>query len=110
MAKDTDGYYYFNRCRRCNGLITKLQLLKALGSNGEVCPCGSGMFGPTNPVRSEWRTWPVIKMAIWQMLGLLAPAPEPGVMPHLPELAQFTGSQSVTPLSVEEREFLRGDE
>lgn len=82
--KETDGLYYFNRCRRCMGLITKLQVLRAFEGRGEVCPCGSAMFGPTNPVGLEWFKLPVLKMIVWQLLGLLKPAPQPEVAPPVP--------------------------
>lgn len=73
----SDGIYYFNRCRRCNTLITKLQLLAAFKRDGVICACGSGMFGPTNPLWYEWLTPRALKMVVWKLLGLLPAAPEP---------------------------------
>jgi hypothetical protein len=80
----TDGLYYFNRCRRCTTLITKLQILRGFATGGTVCTCGSGMLGPTNPLWYEWLTPRVLKMVVYQLLGKLAPAPPsdvPGVAP-----------------------------
>lgn len=94
---ETDGLYYFNRCRRCNRLITKLQVLRAFAGRGEVCSCGSAMFGPTNPVGIEWLKPPVLKMIVWQILGLLKPAPAPEV--EAPAPIKF---QPVKPLSKDE--------
>lgn len=102
---ESDGIYYFNRCRRCNSLITKLQVIAALKVGGDVCECGSGMFGPTNPLRREWWTLPVLKMIVYKLLGWLTPAPEPSVMPHVPEVTGLM--QKVTPLSKQERELLQ---
>ena len=106
---ETDGIFYFNRCRKCTGLITKLEVLRGLKTGKNICPCGSGMFGPSNPVGSEWFSVKVLRMVIAKLLGKLAPPPEPGVMPHVPELTQFLGRppQNVTPLSVQEQELLR---
>ena len=95
--KQTDGLYYFNRCRRCNRLITKLQILKAFEGKGEVCSCGSAMFAPTNPVGLEWIKFPALKMIVWQLLGLLTPAPEPEVVAPTP-----IKYQQVPPLSKDE--------
>lgn len=97
--KETDGIYYFNRCRRCNGLVTKLMILHAMQTRADVCPCGSGMFGPTNPVKWEWVLPRTLKMIVWQLMGWLAPAPDDGVAPPVPASASF---QSVAPLSAAE--------
>ena len=75
----SDGLYYFNRCRRCNTLITKLQLKRAFASSGEICRCGSGMFGPSNPLWYEWLLPRVLKMSFYQVMGWLDPAPAPSV-------------------------------
>lgn len=72
-----DGLYYFNRCRRCNTLLTKLQLLAAFKRDGVICACGSGMFGPTNPLWYEWLTPRVLQMVVYQLLGWLPEAPPP---------------------------------
>lgn len=98
MVMETDGIYYFNRCRRCNGLVTKLMIRKAMETRAEVCPCGSGMFGPTNPVKWEWLLPRTLKMIVWQLLGWLAPAPDDGVVPPVPAAA----FSPVAPLSAEE--------
>jgi hypothetical protein len=96
--KETDGVYHFNRCRRCNGLVTKLMILDAMQTRADVCPCGSGMFGPTNPVKWEWLLPRTLKMCVWQLMGWLAPSPEDGIVPPVP-----AGSfQPVAPLSAEE--------
>ena len=97
--KETDGLYYFNRCRRCTGLITKLEVLHAFKTGGEVCSCGSAMFGPTNPIGMEWFSLRMLKMIVWQLLGRLAPAPAPDVAPPVPGTGTFPG---VAPLSPEE--------
>lgn len=94
---ETDGLYYFNRCRRCHRLITKIQILEAFQGKGEVCSCGSAMFGPTNPVGLEWLKPSVLKMIVWQLLGLLKPAPEPEVAPPMPQMFP-----KVPPLSPDE--------
>lgn len=95
----TDGLYYFNRCRRCNTLITKLQLIHGFQTEGVMCACGSGMFGPTNPLWYEWFLPRVMRMSLWQIMGWLAPAPAsdvPGVAPGPANLPP------VKPLSAEE--------
>lgn len=109
---ESDGFYYFNRCRKCHSLITKLELLHALKTGDNACACGSGMFGPTNPIRWEWVSLKVLRMVVAKLLGRLAPAPTPSVMPHVPELGTFLGRppQKVTPLSKQEQELLRGGE
>lgn len=95
---ESDGIYYFNRCRRCNGLVTKLMIRKAMETRADVCPCGSGMFGPTNPIKWEWLLPRTLKMIVYQLLGLLAPPPDDGVVPPVPPRA----FQAVAPLSAEE--------
>jgi hypothetical protein len=97
--KETDGIYHFNRCRRCNGLITKLEVLRAFKTGKDVCACGSAMFGPTNPVGAEWLKPKSLKMIVYQLLGLLAPAPPSDVMPPLPGGVNF---KRVGPLSPDE--------
>ena len=72
--EETDGMYYFNRCRRCNGLITKLESCSCLATSGESCGCGSACLGLTNPIRLEWFKPRMLKMVVWQLLGKLAPA------------------------------------
>ena len=95
----SDGIYYFNRCRRCNGLVTKLQIRKAMKTRADVCPCGSGMFGPTNPIKWEWVLPRTLKMIVYQLLGLLPPAPDDGIVLPTPAAGSF---QSVAPLSADE--------
>jgi hypothetical protein len=97
--KETDGVYYFNRCRRCNGLVTKLMILNAMKTRADVCPCGSGMFGPTNPIKWEWILPRTLKMIVWQLMGWLAPAPDDGAVLPAPAPGTF---QSVAPLSAAE--------
>ena len=97
---ESDGIYYFNRCRRCNRLITKLQVIKAFKTVGNLCPCGSSMFGPSNLLWQEWVLPRVLKMVVYQLLGKLAPPPsdEPAI-PPMPDNVRFA---SVPPLSAEE--------
>ena len=95
---ESDGIYYFNRCRRCNGLVTKLMISEAMKTHAEVCPCGSGMFGPTNPVKWEWLLPRTLKMIVYQLLGWLAPPPDNGVVAPAPA-GEF---QAVAPLSADE--------
>ena len=94
---ESDGIYHFNRCRRCNGLVTKLMIKEAMQTRADVCPCGSGMFGPTNPIKWEWLLPRTLKMIVYQLLGLLPPAPEDGIVPPSPGTFQ-----SVAPLSAAE--------
>lgn len=94
---ETDGIYYFNRCRRCNGLITKLQIKAAFAKRGDICPCGSGMFGPTNPIGAEWLKPSVLKMCVYQVLGLLPPPPEDGVVPPVPQSMKFPTVPALSP-------------
>lgn len=93
--RETDGIYYFNRCRRCHGLITKLEILRAFKTGSDACRCGSAMFGPTNPIGWEWVSFRMLKMVVWQLMGWLAPAPAPDVAPPMPT----AGFQTVPPLS-----------
>ena len=103
--KETDGVYYFNRCRRCMSLITKLEVLRVFAKGGELCSCGSMMFGPTNPIGLEWIKPSVLKMVVYKLAGKLAPPPEDGVVPPVPT---FGGTmQRVSPLSQQERELLK---
>lgn len=99
MGKETDGIYYFNRCRRCHRLVTKLEVLRLFAHGGELCSCGSMMFGPTNPVGLEWLKPKVLKMCVWQILGKLAPAPDDGIVPPIPPSLQY---RAVPPLRKEE--------
>lgn len=78
---ESDGIYYFNRCRRCQTLLTKLQVLASLQNGGTLCKCGASTFGPTNPIGTEWLLPRVQKMVLWKLLGKLSPAPEPSVEP-----------------------------
>jgi hypothetical protein len=73
----TDGIYYFNRCRKCQTLLTKLQVLAAFQKDGHLCPCGAITFGPSNPLWYEWLLPRVQKMVFFKLMGWLAPAPEP---------------------------------
>lgn len=97
--KVTDGIYHFNRCRKCMTLLTKLQIVKSFTTGIPPCACGSGMFGPTNPIGLEWVTPRVLRMVVYQLLGLLAPAPDDGIVPPIPANGVFP---SVAPLSVDE--------
>lgn len=94
----SDGIYYFNRCRRCQTLLTKLQVLKAFQNDGHLCACGGLTFGPTNPLWYEWLFPRVQKMVLWQLMGWLAPAPLPDATPK--PLA--AASLPVPPLNPEE--------
>jgi hypothetical protein len=89
--------YYFYRCRKCLAVITRLQMQKAMRASAELCACGSGMCGPTNPVGIEWLRLPVLKMVLMKLLGLLDRAPEPSMAPPVPQ-----GVRSVLPLSASE--------
>lgn len=84
MKGMTDGIYYFNRCRRCQTLLTKLQIARAFKTDGQICTCGGGMFGPTNPLWYEWLLPRVLRMVVYQLMGWLAPAPAPEVKPPAP--------------------------
>jgi hypothetical protein len=101
----SDGLYYFNRCRRCNSLITKLQLQRAFSTDGVVCSCGSGMFGPTNPLWYEWLYPRVLRMSLYQLLGWLEPAPEPSQ-----EVPKIFGGRPVPALSDAEKSWGVEDE
>lgn len=105
---ESDGIYLFNRCRRCNSLITKLEVLHTFKTGKELCACGSMMFGPTNPIGLEWFKPSVAKMAVYQVLGRLAPPPSDGIVPPVPLTVK--ADRKVTPLSKQERELLRGGE
>lgn len=96
---ESDGIYHFNRCRRCMTLLTKLQIKKSFTTGIPPCACGSGMFGPTNPIRFEWLSPRVLKMVVYQLLGLLPPPPYDGVVPPVPASVKFRG---VAPLSPDE--------
>jgi hypothetical protein len=93
---ESDGLYYFNRCSRCMGLITKLELQAAFRGDGVVCACGASMFGPTNPVGTEWLRLKTIRMIIAKLLGRLAPPPDDGVVPPV------VAGTPVAPLSPDE--------
>lgn len=94
---ETDGVYYFNRCRRCNRLITKLAVLRAFKRGCDLCPCGSMMFGPTNPVGLEWLKPAVFKMIAYQLLGRLAPPPEDGLVPPIPPAVKYRSVPALSP-------------
>jgi hypothetical protein len=69
--------YYFYRCRKCQGVITRLQMQHRLQFGPEMCPCGSGMIGPTNPMGYEWLKPAVLWMTLLKLLGRLEDAPLP---------------------------------
>lgn len=92
-----DGLHYFNRCRRCNSIITKLEILSVFETGENACACGSSMFGPTNPLWYEWLKPKMLKMVYYQLRGKLAPAPAPETRPPIP----IRGA-SVAPLSPDE--------
>lgn len=94
MASDL---YYFYRCRRCFSLITRLQMQSALRFSAEVCACGSGTIGPTNPIGREWMRPRVLQMVLYRLLGLLDAAPEPTEHIPIPK-----GILTVPALSAEE--------
>ena len=96
---ETDGIYHFNRCRRCTTLLTKLQIIKSFSTGIPPCACGSGMFGPTNPIGLEWLSPRVLRMVVMQLLGRLAPPPNDGIVPPVPTSMKFRG---VAPLSPDE--------
>lgn len=96
---ESDGIYYFNRCRKCTGLLTKLEIVKSFTTGVPPCPCGSGMFGPTNPVGLEWLKPSVLRMCVYQILGRLAPSPDDGIVPPIPANGVFP---AVPPLSQDE--------
>ena len=93
---ESDGIYYFNRCRRCNTLITKLQVKESFATGTGLCTCGSMMFGPTNPLWYEWLLPRALKMVVYQLLGKLEPAPLDDLAPPVPSNVRFA---SVPPLS-----------
>ena len=105
---ESDGIYLFNRCRRCNSLITKLEVLHTFKTGKELCACGSMMFGPTNPIGMEWLKPSVAKMAVYQILGRLAPPPSDGIVPPIPQTVK--ADRKVSPLYKQEQELLRGGE
>ena len=93
---ESDGLYYFNRCRKCMGLITKLELIAAFRGTGDVCACGSAMFGPTNPIGLEWLRPKTLRMILAKTLGRLAPPPDDGIVPPM------VSGTPVAPLSPDE--------
>lgn len=95
MANDQ---YYFYRCRKCNSVITRLDLNAALEHGPSVCPCGSGMIGPTNPLGMEWLRPGVLKMTALKLLGRLEGAPAPTLPLPIP-----AGIRSVPALANEEK-------
>ena len=90
--------YYFYRCRKCQGLITRLQMRDALTRGPEMCACGSGMIGPTNPLKWEWLKPSVLKMTLLKLLGQLEDAPAPTLPLPVP-----VGVRSVPALKDEEK-------
>jgi len=74
---ETDGIHYFNRCRRCSSLITKLDVLKAFNGDGVLCGCGGSMFSPSNLHWYEY-LYPKVWLVYWaHFRGNLKPAPAP---------------------------------
>lgn len=91
--------YYFYRCQKCLSVITRLQMRAALTKGcPELCACGSGMIGPTNPKGMEWLSPPVLKMTLLKILGQLEDAPAPSVPLPVP-----VGVRSVPALANEEK-------
>lgn len=57
--KDLNTFDFY-RCGKCNGLVTKPQIARALAQTGEACSCGALKFSPTNPLWWEYflpRVW-----------------------------------------------------
>jgi len=94
--KKADSIHYFNRCRRCAALITKLEIRAALGhKGGEICPCGSGMFSPSNLHWYE-HVYPKVAKMYWAKLrGKLVPAPPPSYIRPVPPRVEI--EQAVKP-------------
>jgi hypothetical protein len=90
--------YYFYRCRKCQGVITRLQMQHRLRFGPEMCPCGSGMIGPTNPMGYEWFKPAVMWMTLLKLLGRLEDAPLPSLPIPVPQ-----GVRDVPALKDEEK-------
>lgn len=76
----TDGIFYAYRCKSCQRIVTKHQVLD-MQKTGELCPCGGRQISPCNIVGSDWiqpRVWK-LAYAVWR--GQLAPEPKPSNVP-----------------------------
>jgi hypothetical protein len=73
----TDYIFYTYRCKSCTRVVTKLQVLAMMsGQSFKLCPCGGSQIAPCDLVGSDWFQPRVWKLAIYHLLGRLAPPPE----------------------------------
>ena len=58
---ETDDFDFY-RCYKCNRLITKLEEIVARTITGQICPCGSRKYTPSN---LPWWGWFLPKVWIF---------------------------------------------
>ena len=76
----TDNIYMVYRCKGCTRIVTKVQIIEMM-TTGKLCPCASGQVTPCNLSGLDWLLPRVWKLVLWELLGYLAPSPEPSNRP-----------------------------
>lgn len=75
--KTTDHIFYAYRCKGCNRIVTKLQVLDMMnGKTGRLCSCGGNSISPCDIAGFEWFLPRVWKLVAYKLVGKLAPPPE----------------------------------
>lgn len=89
----TDGLFYAYRCKSCQRIVTKLQVLAMMeGTTGDLCPCGARQISPCNITGLDWllpRVWKLI-LAVYR--GKLAPEPAASRPVHVEALKPVGGA------------------
>lgn len=57
----SQSLFDFYRCGKCNGLVTKPEMIRCLDETGRACRCGALKFFPTNP---QW--WEFFLPRVWK--------------------------------------------
>jgi hypothetical protein len=65
--------YDFLTCAKCGRLVTKLEVLAAVGpgGTGQACPCGALKYSPTNLPWWGWFLPRVLVFAVKRLRGLV---------------------------------------
>ena len=73
---ETDHIYYAYSCKGCKRVVTKLQVLAMMrGDAARICSCGGGQISPCDISGTDWLLPRVWKLALYKILGKLAPPP-----------------------------------
>lgn len=77
----TDHIFYTYRCKSCQRIVTKLQVLRMMtgATKGRLCKCGGSQIAPCDLAGLDWLLPRVWKLVLYHFLGRLAPPPEPSL-------------------------------